>query len=220
MNTIKSWIKRYGWSKIKKRGAPSSVSKKRKQGGQPGNKNAVGGGAPEQNKNAEKYGFFSKYLPDETREIFSAIEQADPLDLLWHQIQIAYAAIVRAQRIAYVKDQDDKTIEKIEEKDGNVIDEKWEVQQAWDKQEAFLKAQARAQGELRAMIKQYDEMLHKNWDLSTEEQRARIEQIRANTARMSGGDGDEDEGVEIINDAPKEASEDIGDNNPEIPADI
>lgn len=41
------------------------------------------------------------------------------------------------------------------------------------------------------MIKQYDEMLHKNWDLSTEEQRARIEQIRANTARMSGGDGDE-----------------------------
>lgn len=227
LNTIKSWIKRYGWSKIKKRGAfsntrgaPSSVSKKRKQGGQPGNKNAVGGGAPEQNKNAEKYGFFSKYLPDETREIFSAIEQADPLDLLWHQIQIAYAAIVRAQRIAYVKDQDDKTIEKIEEKDGNVIDEKWEVQQAWDKQEAFLKAQARAQGELRAMIKQYDEMLHKNWDLSTEEQRARIEQIRANTARMSGGDGDEDEGVEIINDAPKEASEDIGDNNPEIPADI
>ena len=180
----------------------------------------MGGGAPEQNKNAEKYGFFSKYLPDETREIFSAIEQADPLDLLWHQIQIAYAAIVRAQRIAYVKDQDDKTIEKIEEKDGNVIDEKWEVQQAWDKQEAFLKAQARAQGELRAMIKQYDEMLHKNWDLSTEEQRARIEQIRANTARMSGGDGDEDEGVEIINDAPKEASEDIGDNNPEIPADI
>ena len=69
----------------------------RKRGGQPKNKNAVGngGGAPEQNKNAEKYGFFSKYLPDETREIFFAIEQADPLDLLWHQIQIAYAAIVR-----------------------------------------------------------------------------------------------------------------------------
>ena len=45
------------------------------------------------------------------------------MDLLWHQIQIAYAAIVRAQRIAYVKDQDDKTIEKIEEKVGNVIGE-------------------------------------------------------------------------------------------------
>lgn len=219
--TVRRWKCTHKWDD--ERSDKKASVRKRKKGGQPRNKNAIGndgGGAPEQNKNAEKYGFFSKYLPDETREIFSAIEQADPLDLLWHQIQIAYAAIVRAQRIAYVKDQDDKTIEKIEEKVGNVIGEKWEVQQAWDKQEAFLKAQARAQGELRAMIKQYDEMLHKNWDLSTEEQRARIEQIRANTARMSGGDGDEDEGVEIINDAPKEASEDIGDNNPEIPADI
>lgn len=219
--TVRRWKCTHKWDD--ERSDKKANVRKRKKGGQPRNKNAIGndgGGAPEQNKNAEKYGFFSKYLPDETREIFSAIEQADPLDLLWHQIQIAYAAIVRAQRIAYVKDQDDKTIEKIEEKDGNVIGKKWEVQQAWDKQEAFLKAQARAQGELRAMIKQYDEMLHKNWDLSTEEQRARIEQIRANTARMSGGDGDEDEGVEIINDAPKEASEDIGDNNPEIPADI
>lgn len=227
LNTIKSWIKRYGWSEIKKRGAlsntrgaPSDVSRKRKQGGQPGNKNAVGGGAPEQNKNAEKYGFFSKYLPDETREIFSAIEQADPLDLLWHQIQIAYAAIVRAQRIAYVKDQDDKTIEKIEEKVGNVIGQKWEVQQAWDKQENFLKAQARAQGELRAMIKQYDEMLHKDWETASEEQKARIEQIRTNTARMSGGDSDMDEAVEIINDAPEETSQDIGYSDSEVSADI
>lgn len=180
----------------------------------------MGGGAPEQNKNAEKYGFFSKYLPDETREIFSAIEQADPLDLLWHQIQIAYAAIVRAQRIAYVKDQDDKTIEKIEEKVGNVIGQKWEVQQAWDKQENFLKAQARAQGELRAMIKQYDEMLHKDWEAASEEQKARIEQIRTNTARMSSGDSDMDEGVEIINDAPEETSQDIGYSDSEVPADI
>ena len=180
----------------------------------------MGGGAPEQNKNAEKYGFFSKYLPDETREIFSAIEQADPLDLLWHQIQIAYAAIVRAQRIAYVKDQDDKTIEKIEEKVGNVIGQKWKVQQAWDKQENFLKAQARAQGELRAMIKQYDEMLHKDWEAASEEQKARIEQIRTNTARMSSGDSDMDEGVEIINDAPEETSQDIGYSDSEVSADI
>lgn len=52
--------------------------------------------------------------------------------------------LIRAQRIAYVKDQQDKTIEKIENKEGNVFGEKWEVQQAWDKQNEFLKAQARA----------------------------------------------------------------------------
>ena len=208
--TVRRWKCTHKWEN--ERSGMSSDKKTnvriRKRGGQP------------KNKNAEKYGFFSKYLPDETREIFSAIEQADPLDLLWHQIQIAYAAIVRAQRIAYVKDQADKTVEKVEEKDGNVIGEKWEVQQAWDKQENFLKAQARAQGELRAMIKQYDEMLHKDWEAASEEQKARIEQIRTNTARMSGGNGDEDEGVEIINDAPEETGPDIGDHNSEVSADI
>lgn len=57
-------------------------------------------------------------------------------------------------------------------------------------------------------------------ELDEEEQQARIEQIRANTARMSGGDGDEDEGVEIINDAPEETGPDIGDHNSEVSADI
>ena len=213
--TVRRWKCTHKWDS--ERSDKKANVRKRKKGGQPGNKNATG---PPENKNAEKYGFFSKYLPDETREIFSAIEQADPLDLLWHQIQIAYAAIVRAQRIAYVKDQDDKTIEKIEEKVGNVIGQKWEVQQAWDKQENFLKAQARAQGELRAMIKQYDEMLHKDWETASEEQKARIEQIRTNTARMSGGDSDMDEGVEIINDALEETGPDIRHCDSEVSADI
>lgn len=169
---------------------------KAKKGGQPGNKNAVGGkggAAPKQNKNAEKHGFFSKYLPEETFSIIQDIEKKNPLDILWENIQIAYAAIVRAQQIMYVKDHEDKTIEKIEEKEGNVIGEKWEVQQAWDKQATFLKAQARAQGELRSLIKQYDELLHSNYELATEEQKARIEQIRAKTAIISGVDEEETE---------------------------
>lgn len=160
-----------------------------------GNQNAAGHGAPEGNKNAEKYGFFSKYLPDETREIFSAIEEADPLDLLWHQIQLAYAAIIRAQKIAYVKDQEDKT----EEKTGNFDNgDTYMVQQAWDKQNEFLKAQARAQGEFRSLIKQYDEMLHKNWDMATEEQKARIEMMK----QKSNVQQEEEDGVTIINDVP------------------
>ena len=191
--TVRRWKCTHKWDN--ERSEKKGERSKRKRGGQPGNHNATG---PPGNKNAEKYGFFSKYLPDETREIFYAIEDADPLDLLWHQIQIAYAAIIRAQRIAYVKDQQDKTVEKVEKKSGNVTGERWEVQQAWDKQSNFLKAQARAQGELRSMIKQYDEMLHKNWDLATEEQKTRIEAMK----QKSMGMYDEDDGVVIINDAP------------------
>lgn len=204
--TVRRWKCTHKWDS--ERSGKKSERSHRKKGGQPGNKNAVGndGGAPEQNKNAEKYGFFSKYLPDETREIFSAIEQADPLDLLWHQIQIAYAAIIRAQKIAYVRDQQDKTMEKVETKNGNVIGERWEVQQAWDKQNEFMKAQARAQSELRSLIKQYDEMLHKDWCMASEEQRARIAQIKAQTERLSVQPVEnEDDGVEIINDAGRES---------------
>lgn len=182
--TVRRWKCTHKWDN--ERSGKKSERSHRKKGGQEGNSNAKGYGAPDQNRNAEKYGFFNKYLPEETREIFSAIEQADPLDLLWHQIQIAYAAIIRAQRIAYVRDQQDKTVERIETKAGNVIGEKWEVQQAWDKQNEFMKAQARAQGELRSLIKQYDEMLHKDWSMASEEQRSRIAQIKAQTDKLTG----------------------------------
>lgn len=197
--TVRRWKCTHKWDSERS----DKKANVRKRGAQPGNKNSSGG--PPGNRKAEKYGFFSKYLPDETREIFSAIDQADPLDLLWHQIQIAYAAIIRAQKIAYVRDQEDKTVEKIEEKKGKIIGERWEVQQAWDKQGNFLKAQARAQGELRAMIRQYDEMLHKDWEAASAEQKARLEQIRAQTARISLEPSDTGEdGVEIINDIQEE----------------
>ena len=203
--TVRRWKCTHKWDN-ERSDKKSERSHRKKKGGQPENKNAVGndGGAPEQNKNAEKYGFFSKYLPDETREIFSAIKQADPLDLLWHQIQIAYAAIIRAQKIAYVRDRDDKTKEKI--MSGETSD-MYSVQQAWDKQNEFMKAQARAQSELRSLIKQYDEMLHKDWGMASDEQRARIAQIKAQTERLSTQPVEnEDDGVEIINDADEKTS--------------
>lgn len=184
--TIRGWKSKDSWEEQLNGTLHKNTERsKRKKGGQLKNKNAVGndGGAPEQNKNAEKYGFFSKYLPEETREIFSAIDHADPLDLLWHQIQIAYAAIIRAQRIAYVKDQQDKTKAKIGSFDNG---DTYMIQQAWDKQNEFLKAQARAQGELRALIKQYDEMLHKDWEAASDEQRARIAQMKAQTDKLTG----------------------------------
>lgn len=199
--TVRRWKCTHKWDS--ERSDKKSERSERKKGGQPGNKNATGG--PPGNKKAEKYGFFSKYLPDETKEIFDAIEHADPLDLLWHQIQIAYAAIVRAQRIAYVKDHQDRTINKIGEKDGETVsEERWEVQEAWDKQNNFLKAQARAQAELSRMIKQYDEMLHANWELATEEQKTRIQSMKAK-AQLNDVEETADDGfLEALNSSAAE----------------
>ena len=197
--TVRRWKSTYKWDN--ERSDKESERSGKNKGAHSGNKNASGHGAPDKNSNAEKHGLFRKYLPEET---FSIIEEmpSDPLDVLWDQIQIAYAAIIRAQQIMYVKDKEDKTIERVAEQDGNVIGEKWEVQQAWDKHANFLKSQARAQGELRSMVKQYDELLHKNWGLATEEQRARIKKLEAETERIcrSGDTENGDDGVEIIND--------------------
>lgn len=169
--TIRSWKNRQKWeSNVAKE--KSNVAK-RKRGGQPGNHNATGG--PPGNSKAEKHGLFRKYLPPETFSIIQEMPK-DPLDVLWDQIQIAYAAIIRAQQIMYVRDQDDKTKEKTGSFDNG---DTYGVQQAWDKQANFLKSQARAQSELRSLIKQYDEMLHKNWELATQEQKARIDVMRA-----------------------------------------
>ena len=197
INTVKSWKTRH-WNKMdKKEGAPP----KKKKGAPLGNKNATG---PPGNKHAEKHGFFSKWLPEETQQIIGEMP-TNEIDTLWMNIQLQFAAIIRAQKLMYVHDQHDKTIEKIEEKDGNVVGERWEVQQAWDKQATFLSAQSRAMKTLESMIKQYNDMLHKNWDMVTEEQKERVNLIRAqiNAVSAKTNETDTEEGVMIVNDLPK-----------------
>jgi len=196
--TVRSWKNRYKWSNATLQKNKCNVAKRNK-GGQPGNKNAVGHGAPKENKNAEKHGFFAKWLPEETFEIFQEIQQKDPLDILWDNIMLQFTAIVRAQKIMFVKDQEDKTLEKIEEKFGNVIGERWEVQQAWDKHANFLQAQSRAMKTLESMIRQYDEMLHKSWDLSTEEQKLRMQKLKSEIKVLEESRGS-DTNVTIIDD--------------------
>ena len=196
--TVRRWKCTHKWdSERSDRNSERSV---KNRGAPAGNQNAVGHGAPKQNKNAEKYGFFSKYLPEETVSIIQEMP-TDPLDILWDQVQIAYAAIIRAQSIMYVRGQKDVTITKIGHKDGETVtEERWEVQQAWDKQGNFLQAQARAQKTLEGLIKQYDELLHKNWELASEEQKARIAQLRAQTDKLTGNNQELEDMDEIEGD--------------------
>lgn len=188
--TVRRWKSTHKWDNERSDKPNANVRKKR--GGQPGNKNATG---PPGNRHAEKHGFFTKWLPKETMAIMDEIHGDNPLDLLWDNIQLQYVAIVRAQKLMYVKDQEDKTKEKIEYKDGNVIGEKWEVQQAWDKHETFMNAQSRATGTLLRLVKEYDELLHKNWDTATDLQKAQLEQIRAQTDKLKS---DSNSGTDAI----------------------
>lgn len=195
--TIRGWKAKDKWEqKMNGTLQKNTERSKRNKGGQPGNKNAIGnegGAAPKENKNAETHGFFSKYLPEETFSIIQEIEQKDPLDILWENIQIAYAAIVRAQGIMYVKDKDEMIKElkkkKTHSSEMSESEEKeWNFQFAWDRQATFLNAQARAQSELRSLIKQYDEMINANWELATEMQKQRVNKLKADISKTNGTD--------------------------------
>lgn len=189
--TISGWKVKDKWNEkingvlqTEKRSTPL----KRNKGGQPGNKNATG---PPGNKNAEKFGFFSKYLPEETLELMEEITEKNPLDILWEQISIQYAAIIRAQRIMYVKDKNEM-IKELKKHETNEFSEKteYEIQFAWDRQASFLNSQSRAMSELRSLIKQYNEALKANEDTASDEEKSRLGKLSYILKELEG-DSDE-----------------------------
>ncbi|WP_419877686.1 phage terminase small subunit [Brevibacillus centrosporus] len=163
-----------------------------------------GGAAPIGNTNAVKHGLFRKFLPDdeETREIYDNVGQANPLDLLWESIQIKFTAIVRAQKIMFVRDQDDETKAlKREKRTDTGWEDEYELQHAWDKQASFLQAQARAMATLTSMIRQYEEMCRLGF--ADEEQQLRIQKLKAEVKALDnpageGGQSGLDQLAEVI----------------------
>lgn len=149
----------------------------------------AGGGAPKENKNAEKHGLFTKHLPKETLELVNDIESLSTIDILWDNIRIQYAAIIRSQKIMYVKDKEEmiKELKKKKVYEGESVNSseiEYEFQFAWDRQATYLQAQSRAMAELRNMITRYDELLKS--ELATEEQKIRIEKLKAQTEKIKG----------------------------------
>ncbi|PDH99771.1 TerS [Listeria monocytogenes] len=179
LNTVKSWKKRYGW--YRDRGAPElkGVHTKERGGASNGNKHAVGnkgGAAPKNNQNALKHGLYSKYMPDETLEIMNSMKEMSAPDLIWNQIQIQYAAIIRAQKIMWVENAEDETRVQTQAGFGDSGSDKYEYQFAWDKQANFLNAQSRAMSTLSGLIKQFIAIADEQ-----DERKAKLNQIIAST---------------------------------------
>ncbi len=180
-----------------------------------GNKNAVGnkGGAPKGNLNNLQHGdyydptkhlekdFLKKYIPTATKKIIQETTEAglNSLDILWTNIRLQFAQIIRSQKIMHVKNQNDLTKELKRTKDSwgkesQSEEREYELQFAWDKQERFLTSQSKAMATLQNMISKYEELLHKNWDLATEEQKLRVEKLKADLSK----DTKKDEPIQIV----------------------
>lgn len=147
-----------------------------------------------QNTNAVKHGLFSKYLPAETLELVGTIEKMSPLDILWENICLKHAAIIRSQKIMFVENADDYT--KRTTLEGESL--AFQYTEAYEKQASFLIAQSRAMGTLMSLIKQYDELCRSS--LATDEQRLRIEKLKTEIARTR--ESDNPAKVEIVDNVP------------------
>lgn len=191
----------------RERGAPIGNANAK---GNRGNKNAS---APKQNSNALTHGFFQKFLPEETLEIMEAMNERSPADLIWDQIQIQYAAIIRAQRIMHVESKDEiiKELKKAKydyyprsKEDGGgvekaVTEEEYEFQFAWERQAQLLTAQSRAIGELRSSIRQFVEMADQDDErrLKLEQMQLNINKTKAEVEKLTEPTGDDDT-LEIV----------------------
>lgn len=189
----------------KKTGAPFGNQNAKGHGAPKGNRNSVGNrgghGGPVGNKNSEKHGFFAKILPDdeETREIIASIEIKSPLEILWENIVLQYGIIARAQKLMFVRDQNDTTEYLKRQKEtlgaqSKGWEKEYEIQFAWDKHATLLKAQSVAMKTLDGLLARYDELMRS--ELATEEQRARIEKLRAEVAKIKGDEDNEGDDAE------------------------
>jgi uncharacterized protein YjcR len=189
-STIKTWKRRDNWDSDSTLN-PDSDSKRNPRAIKPGTEPFE-----PKNQKATIHGLFARYLPEETRDILEQLKDRSEADILYDQIRLAYAALIRAQQLMYVRDQKDITTTKVGESDGATCSEKWDVQLPWDKHASFLNAQAKAQASLNNMIKQYEEMSH--YELIAEEQRAKIEQIKATTKKLQEDQDSTDQKSRVV----------------------
>lgn len=185
VSTVKRWAYKDKW-------ISKNDTKKKTQTKQKTNKTR---GAPKKNINAIKHGLFAKYLPEETLELAGLIKKMSLLDILWENICLKYAAIIRSQQIMYVKDSNDVTKRITVDGSETTV---YQYTEAYEKQASFLIAQSRAMRTLMSLIKQYEEMC--NSELATEEQKLRIEKLKTEITKTADEDPVK---VEIIDDVPK-----------------
>lgn len=222
--TVSSWKSRDKWNAVLQKNNRSIASEKRstsdkneapkkKPRYRPGSRKGVGNPNPEnkftkRNSAAVKHGFYRKYLPEETKEIIESMEGQTPADLIYSQIEIQFAAIIRAQKIMFVESKDEMIKEIKKRKESLDSDEtEYEFQFAWDRHATYLNAQSRAMAELRNLIKQFNELAHED-DI----RRLQIEQMKASIAKTEAeienlqGDKDSDSAEDWVN-AIKEVAE-------------
>lgn len=170
-HTVNDWRAKDKWKKkLNKIGAPY------------GNQNAVGnkgGGAPKKNFNSFTYGKYTSRIPFAVKSIMEELDIEDPIEKLWRSICLQEAQLIYMLDIMHVENKNDMTKELKKFSSGDKMEsEEYEIQFAWDKEANLINTQSKGLTALAKLIKQYDDMVHANWDTATEEQKLRVSKLK------------------------------------------
>jgi uncharacterized protein YjcR len=137
---VRKWKSQDGWEKValpKEEEKKKSNVTKRKRGGQPGNKNGVGHGAPKGNKNNYKHGLYERIywdtLNDEEMQMIQAMNYEEERLL---QEQIALLTVRERRLLKTIAEYKEKkgglTLESVIQRkleiDGNIIQDDYQTQ--------------------------------------------------------------------------------------------
>lgn len=138
-----------------------------------------------------------RLLPKATAEILGAIKESTGEEILWQNILLQYAAIIRAQQLMDVECEEIVRLEKRRIEQGEDCAHEWENHTPWDRYKTFLDAQSKAMRALTAMLDKLDD--HKRRQLINDELCARIQVIRNKVEQ-----GAEDGAITVVSRIPRE----------------
>lgn len=136
-------------------------------------------------------------LPKQTAQIMSVIEQSSAVEILWQNILLQYAAIIRAQQLMYVESENILSIEKRRLEENESSASEWENITPWDRYKTFLDTQSKAMNVLTNMLNKFED--YKRKGLVNEELSAKIDIIRHKARELT----DENATITVVSEIPR-----------------
>lgn len=144
-------------------------------------------------KGSDIFEQYTEFFNDDVMEIINYVKENEIIDMLWEQILLQYATIIRLNKIMYVKDRDDH-LQVLKKNKTNEYGEESEyaIKFATDIFTDFQNAQSKALGTLIALIKLYKELINELSDLKKQEYELKIKRIEQEVAKSSNDDEEKD----------------------------
>ncbi len=135
-------------------------------------------------------------LPKETADIISHFTSASPVDILWQNIMLQYAAIIRAQKLMNIESEKILRLEKRTAEGMDSCITEWENHTPWERYRIFMDSQSKAMNSLALMLKRLEDL--KKQGLVSEQLSSKILLMKAQHQKLVNESAKYDPVINII----------------------